>query len=193
MALNNYSGTDWKTYSVKIGDYYAGNIQYLFFANLLTFVGDPNTIADKSPNSFFRNIRVYDINSSDISAPTISTTNGISLANATVTNGKTTVMPNAEYQFTVTYKDSSGISLATLDGNDIKVQAPNGTMLNATLVSSTASSDRTTVSVTYKIYDNVGLRSSQNSEYLILLQGNQVSDLNYNFMAAEELGRFTVV
>ena len=193
LALNNYSGTDWKTYSVKIGDYYAGNIQYLFFANLLTFVGDPNTIADKSPNSFFRNIRVYDINSSDISAPTLSTTNGINLANATVTNGKTTVTANTEYQFTVTYKDLFGLSLATLDGNDIKVEAPNGTMLNATLVSTTASSDRKTVSVTYKIYDNVGLRSSQNSEYLILLQGNQVSDLNYNFMAAEELGRFTVV
>jgi len=111
----------------------------------------------------------------------------VSIANSTVTNGTTFVKANSEYQFTVTYSDASGINLATLDNNDIKVLAPNGTLQNAILVSTTASSDRKTVTATYKIFD-VGI----GGEYSILLQGNQVSDVNYNFLASQSIGLFTV-
>jgi len=181
QALNNYSGTEWKTYSFKIGDLYTGAIQYLFFVN--------QNINGTSGNSFFRNIRVYDTNSLDILTPKAS----VSIANSTVTNGTTFVNANSEYQFTVTYSDAYGINLATLDSNDIKVLAPNGTLQNATLVTTTSSSDRKTVTATYKIYDNVGLRANQSNEFLIQLQGNQVSDLNYNLLTARTIGRFTLV
>jgi hypothetical protein len=150
-------------------------MNYLFFVN--------TNINGTSGNSFFRNIRVYDMNSLDISAPTA----GLSVANSTVVNGTTFVNANSEYQFTVTYSDSQGINLATLDSNDIKVLAPNGTLQNATLVSTTSSRDRKTVTATYKIF-NVGI----GGEYSILLQGNQVSDLNYNFLASQSIGLFTV-
>ena len=187
-ALNNYSGTEWKSYSVNIGQLYTGAIQYLFFNNQTSnmFTGAAgNALA----NSFFRNIRVYDTNSLDMSAPMT----GVSIANSTVTNGTTFVKANTEYQFTVTYTDAYGINLATLDNNDIKVLAPNGTLQNATLVSTTSSSDRKTVTATYKIFDNVGLRANQSNEFLIQLQGGQVTDLNYNFMTAQTIGRFTLV
>jgi hypothetical protein len=181
QPLNNYSGTDWKSYSFKIGDLFTGAMNYLFFVNT-----NPN---GTSGNSFFRNIRVYDMNSLDTAAPTA----GLSIANSTVVNGTTFVNANSEYQFTVTYRDASGINLATLDNNDIKVLAPDGTLQNATLVTTTSSSDRKTVTATYKIFDNVGLRANQSNEFLIQLQGNQVSDLNYNFLTAQTIGRFTLV
>jgi len=181
QSLNNYSGTDWKSYSFKIGDLFTGAMSYLFFVNT-----NPN---GTSGNSFFRNIRVYDTNSLDMSAPMT----GVSIANSTVTNGTTFVKVNTEYQFTVTYTDAYGINLATLDNNDIKVLAPNGTLQNATLVTTTSSSDRKTVTATYKIFDNVGLRANQSNEFLIQLQGGQVTDLNYNFMTAQTIGRFTLV
>ncbi|MFM7437571.1 MAG: hypothetical protein ACKO2V_03065, partial [Snowella sp.] len=181
QSLNNYNGTDWKSYSFNIGDLFTGAMSYLFFVNTNPY--------GTSGNSFFRNIRVYDTNSLDIAAPTA----GVSIANSTVTNGTTFVKANTEYQFTVTYTDAYGINLATLDNNDIKVLAPNGTLQNATLVSTTSSSDRKIVTVTYKIYDNVGLRANQSNEFLIQLQSNQVSDLNYNFMTAQTIGRFTLV
>ena len=181
QTLNNYSGNDWKSYSFKIGDLFTGAMSNLFFVN--------KNINGTSGNSFFRNIRVYDMSSLDISAPTT----GMSIANSTVANGTTFVNANSEYQFTVTYSDAYGINLATLDSNDIKVLAPNGTLQNVTLVSTTASSDRKTVTATYKIYDNVGLRANQSNEFLIQLQGGQVSDLNYNFMTAQTIGRFTLV
>jgi tartrate dehydratase beta subunit/fumarate hydratase class I family protein len=111
----------------------------------------------------------------------------VSIANSTVTNGTTFVSANSEYQFTVTYRDASGINLATLDNNDIKVLAPNGTLQNATLVSTTSSSDRKTVTATYKIFD-VGIIG----QYSILLQENQVSDINYNFLASQNIGLFSV-
>ena len=188
LALNNYSGTEWKSYSINIGQFYTGVIQYLFFNNQTSdmFSGvEGNALA----NSFFRNIRVYDTNSLDILAPKAS----VSIANSTVTNGTTFVNANSEYQFTVTYTDVYGINLATLDSNDIKVLAPNGTLQNVTLVSTSSTSDRKTVTATYKIYDNVGLRANQSNEFLIQLQGNQLSDLNYNFMTARTIGRFTLV
>jgi hypothetical protein len=188
LALNNYSGTEWKSYSINIGQLYTGVIQYLFFNNQTNnmFTGATgNALA----NSFFRNIRLYDMNCLDILTPTT----GVSIANSTVTNGTTFVNANTEYQFTVTYTDAYGINLATLDNNDIKVLAPNGTLQNVTLVSTTASSDRKTITATYKIFDNVGLRANQSNEFLIQLQGSQVSDLNYNFMTAQTIGRFTLV
>jgi len=180
QPLNNYSGTDWKSYSFKIGDLFTGAMNYLFFVN--------TNLNGTSGNSFFRNIRVYDTNSLDISAPTT----GVSIANSTVTNGTNFVNANSEYQFTVTYSDASGINLATLDNNDIKVQAPNGTLQNATLVSTTSSSDRKTVTATYKIFDGGSLNGDQNNAYSLLLQANQVSDLNNNFLGSQTIGGFTV-
>ena len=70
---------------------------------------------------------------------------------------------------------------------------PNGTLQNANLVKTTSSSDRKTITATYKIFDNVGLRANQSNEFLIQLQANQVSDLNYNFMTARKIGRFALV
>jgi hypothetical protein len=180
QSLNNYSGTNWKSYSFKIGDLFTGAMSYLFFVNT-----NPNGTLG---NSFFRNIRVYDTNSLDIAAPTA----GVSIANSTVTNGTTFVNANSEYQFTVTYTDAYGINLATLDNNDIKVLAPNGTLQNATLVSTTSSSDRKTVTATYKILDNLGWSVGQNNAYSILLQGNQIGDLNNNLSASQTIGSFTV-
>ncbi|MEB3120900.1 MAG: hypothetical protein VKL41_06720, partial [Snowella sp.] len=172
---------NWKSYSFKIGDLFTGAMKYLFFVNTNPY--------GTSGNSFFRNIRVYNLNSLHISTPRIST----SIANGTVTNGKSFVKANKQHQFTVTYTDAYGINLGTLDKNDIKVLAPNGTLQNVTSVSTTSSSDRKTVTATYKIYDNVGLRANQSNEFLIQLQGNQVSDLNYQFMTAQTIGRFTLV
>jgi hypothetical protein len=180
QQLKNYSGTDWKSYSINIGKNYTGAIQYLFFAN------SPKT-TNPLENSFFRNIRVYDINSLDTAAPTTT----LSFPNAT-TSGGNTLNANNEYVFTVTYNDAWGIALTTVDSNDINVLSSNGNSQKATLVSATASSDRKTVTATYKILDNIGWSANQANQYTIQAQSNQVGDLNYNFITLQNIGNFTV-
>lgn len=180
QQLKNYSGTEWKSYSINIGKNYTGAIQYLFFAN------SPKT-TNPLENSFFRNIRVYDTNSLDTTAPTTT----LSFPNAT-TSGGNTLNANNEYVFTVAYNDAWGVNLTTVDSNDINVLSSNGNSQKATLVSATASSDRKTVTATYKILDNIGWSANQANQYTIQIQSNQVGDLNYNFITLQNIGTFTV-
>jgi photosystem II stability/assembly factor-like uncharacterized protein len=53
QQYNNYSGTDWKTYTIPVGSFYTGNF------NRIYFISD-NDANQSLGNSFFRNVRVYD-------------------------------------------------------------------------------------------------------------------------------------
>ena len=69
-TFDNYSGTAWKSYKITVGDFYTGNMNYLFFVN-------DHDVANPSANGSFRNIKVYEEN----------TTNGGRLAtNETIQN-----------------------------------------------------------------------------------------------------------
>jgi len=54
--FNNYSGTNWKTYQIRLADYYVytGFVRYLFFIN------DHDNVNPPTAESYFSNIRIYE-------------------------------------------------------------------------------------------------------------------------------------
>ncbi len=50
---DNYTGTEWKSYEIPIGQYYTGLMTYLIFAN-------DHDGGSKNANGFYRNIKVYE-------------------------------------------------------------------------------------------------------------------------------------
>ena len=95
--------------------------------------------------------------------------------------------------FTVTYSDSSGIQVSTLDGTDIQVLGPNGFNSPATLVSVDTNSNGTPRTATYRITAPGGTwDAADNGSYSVVLQANQVSDTVGNFMSLTSLGSFSV-
>ena len=175
QTINNYNGTEWRTYSVNIGKNYTGPIQYLFFGN------SPNT-ASALENSFFRNVQVYDTNPLDTITPTVASLNAPTIT----TNTK-------DYSFDVSYTDSVLMNAGSLDSKDIRVKSANGFNQLAQFVSSTTSADGKTVVGTYKISSNLGWGiNDKNGVYTISLEGNQVGDYNYNFMAEQTVGTFQI-
>lgn len=50
--FNNYAG-GWKHYRIRVGDYFTGNMKYLYFAN-------DHDVTSPNANSYFKNVRVYE-------------------------------------------------------------------------------------------------------------------------------------
>ncbi|MFM7382256.1 MAG: hypothetical protein ACKO1W_04260 [Microcystaceae cyanobacterium] len=172
---NNYEGTDWQSYTIEVGKFYTGNFQHL------TFVND-HDITPQNSNSFYRNIRLYERNLQDVTAPT-----------ATVT--ATDITNNSQnYSFTVNYQDASGINLNALGQGDIRVLGPNNFNQVARLVNFTANANQTEVNATYQITSNLGWGVvDPQGTYQIQLEANQVSDIHLNGEnQSQVLGSFQV-
>ncbi|PSO84242.1 MAG: cellulose-binding protein [Cyanobacteria bacterium QH_9_48_43] len=58
--FNNYSGTDWKNYSINVGEYFTGQMNYL------TLVND-HDVSNPDATSYLRNVKVYEANGNDSS------------------------------------------------------------------------------------------------------------------------------
>lgn len=99
----------------------------------------------------------------------------------------------ATLTLSVTYKDSSGLDLASLGTGNIRVAGPNGFSQLATLVSVGEAEADGSRTVTYTITAPGGSWDpTDNGIYTVTLLAGQVRDMAGNAMAAAELGSFSV-
>jgi hypothetical protein len=97
-------------------------------------------------------------------------------------------------QFTVTYSDNVGINASTLSDGDVRVTGPGGYDRTARFVSVDVAGNGTPRTATYAIDppDNVAWTLLNNGVYTVWMQTNQVSDTEGAWVAAGQLGPFSV-
>ncbi len=118
----------------------------------------------------------------DTTAPTASLDPGISIA-----SGSTT------YNFTITYSDNAAVLASSIGSTNILVTGPNGFSQVATLVSSSSSTNNSSITATYQITAPYGMwTSGADGNYTIAMQANQVTDTSGNPVAAGMLGTFSL-
>ena len=107
--------------------------------------------------------------------------------NSTVTNG------SSNYQFSVVYSDNTGIDQSTIDNQDILVSGPDKFSQFAKLVNISRNPDSRILTATYSILAPGGIWNANIvGNFEITLQGNQVSDIDNNFIDSSTLGSFQV-
>ena len=95
--------------------------------------------------------------------------------------------------FTVTYADSMGVNVSTLDCSDVRATGPNGYSQLATYLSVNSKSNGTPRTATYQIPAPDGKwDSTDNGTYCLTVQAGQVGDNCGNYMSASTFGSFTV-
>jgi acid phosphatase len=98
------------------------------------------------------------------------------------------------YTFSVKYADNVAVVPGTMDGSDIVVTGPDGYSRAARLVKVSRYRSGPVRVATYQVKAPNGSRwlRSQNGFYQVMMQGNEVSDTNGNFVVAVEIGQFRV-
>lgn len=97
------------------------------------------------------------------------------------------------YTFKVTYTDNVAIQASTIDANDVKVTAPDGTVIPAALSNVVdVKGDGTALAAAYSVAAPGGNWTSKRGSYKVELNAGQVSDTNNNKIAAGVLGSFAV-
>ncbi|MCU0983010.1 MAG: dockerin type I domain-containing protein [Pirellulaceae bacterium] len=95
------------------------------------------------------------------------------------------------HRFTVTYTDSLGIDLRSLDNADILVTGPNGYAQSATLVQASSGPDGTPRCATYRIAAPEGVWDATDyGMYHVLVQPDQVFNLQGNPVPAGAIASF---
>jgi hypothetical protein len=97
-------------------------------------------------------------------------------------------------QFTVHYSDDVAVDVSTIDSSDIRVTGPNGYDQAARFVSVDATSDGTPRAATYAADPPAGdfWAPADNGTYTVWMQNDQVGDTQGAWVAAGQLGQFTV-
>lgn len=170
-------GTDWRNVTLEAGKYFTGAFTYLTFAN-------DHNITNPNGASEYRNIRLYERDLTDLTAPQASL-----LTPAPITE------TGFNYNFQVLYTDEAGIRLSSLGNGDIQITRPDGFRYLARLTNLTANADQTQVTAAYTATSNLGWgvpEADLNGNYLITLLANQVADLNGNTLGEQQLGAFIV-
>lgn len=127
--------------------------------------------------------------------------------NGTVTVYSGTVPPRAQlsvaevtnpgagaHTLTVTYTDNAEVLVSTIDGSDLRVLGPNQFSRLARLVSFSPTGNAPTVTATYALDPPNGNTwlPMDNGAYTVWMQTNQVGDTEGSWVAAGQLGQFTV-
>lgn len=95
--------------------------------------------------------------------------------------------------FTVTFADNAGIKAATIDAGDLKVTAPNGTVLPVTLAGVDTSGNGTPRTATYTVAAPGGKwDAADKGKYTVAVKAGAVEDINGNKVAAGVLGSFNL-
>ena len=98
---------------------------------------------------------------------------------------------NTPANFTVNFIDNVGIDAATIDGNDVTVTAPDGTVLATTLTAINNDSNGNPQSATYYINAPGGTWDAADiGNYTVNLNPGEVADTSGNTNAAATLGSF---
>jgi hypothetical protein len=97
-------------------------------------------------------------------------------------------------QFTVTYTDDVAINASTLSDADVRVTGPAGYDRVARLVSVNVAGNGSPRTVTYEIDppDYIAWSTFNNGAYTVWMQTNQVADTSGAWVAAGQLGQFSV-
>ncbi|MBF2002025.1 MAG: PQQ-dependent sugar dehydrogenase [Synechococcales cyanobacterium M58_A2018_015] len=113
------------------------------------------------------------------------------LPTATAVAANVTGSGGSSYDFTVTYRDDTGVDVSSLDNNDIRVTGPNGFNQLAQFVSVDTATNGTPRTATYRIAAPGGSwDAADNGSYTLTLQANQVSDISGNRNRTLSLGSF---
>jgi hypothetical protein len=113
------------------------------------------------------------------------------LANATTNN--VTTPGGTTYTFTVTYTDDVAIKFSTIGNGDVRVIGPNGFDVPATFISATPMADGSPIVATYSITPPDGSWDyTDNGQYSVVLQPNQVTDTGNVAIATDVIGNFQV-
>lgn len=95
--------------------------------------------------------------------------------------------------FSITYSDAASIDAASLSTGDVRIDGPNGFSTLAQLVSVDAAQNGPTRTATYRFSAPGGFfDSSDNGQYTLNLQANQVRDTNGNALAATRVGALSL-
>jgi len=163
-----------------------GGLYYLYVKN--TGAGDPMS---SSPSGYtaYGSLGQY-----FISGYVTMTTNFVTPPQAQLAVSDLTQSGQGAWQFTVTYSDDTGVDVATMDGNDIRITGANGYDRQAQFVSLNLSGNGTPRTATYAVSppDNNAWVNADNGVYVIYMRSNQVADIGGVFVPASQLGQFQV-
>src|SRR5439155_3981894 len=99
----------------------------------------------------------------------------------------------AAYDFVVTFRDDTAISVASLGNGDVRVTGPNGFSSLPTFLGVDLNTNGTLRSATYRLIPPGGSwDATDNGAYTVSLEPNQVADTAGNFALASALGQFYV-
>jgi hypothetical protein len=95
---------------------------------------------------------------------------------------------------TVIYSDNTAIDVSTLDNNDVRVLGPNNFDQPASFVSVDTNTNGTPRTATYRLTVPNGWQTSDNGNYLVVMQANQVfnTDMPPKAVASSTLATFIV-
>jgi predicted outer membrane repeat protein len=97
------------------------------------------------------------------------------------------------YDFVVTFRDDSAVSVATLGNGDIRVTGPNGFSTLTPFVGVDLNTNGTPRSATFRLTPPGGAwDATDNGTYTVSVEPNQVADTSGNFAFAAALGQIEV-
>jgi hypothetical protein len=170
-TVGNFVRLDAKTYTFDVTPTADGNVTVDIPAATATDIaGNNNTAAAQLTRT------------ADITAPTA---NLGAISNITTADGTSQTL-------TVTFTDSSGVDVSSLDNSDLVVNWSGGA-IPATFVSADTNSNGTPRTATYSLTPPGGTWDSvDNGTYTVNLQESQVKDTVGNLAAVSSLGTFSV-
>jgi len=104
-------------------------------------------------------------------------------------SGDIVASPGARYLLQVTYTDNMRVDASDVGAGDIRVKGPNKLNALATFVSATSKTDAATITATYSLAAPGGAWDfADNGAYQVLMEPNQVSDTNDNWVVTANPG-----
>ena len=170
-TVGNFARLDAKTYTFDVTPSADGNVTVdVLAAKATDTAGNNNTAATGLTRT------------ADITAVTA---NLGAIPNITTAGGKSQTLK-------VTFSDSSGVDVSSLDNSDVVINWSGGA-IPATFVSADVNSNGTPRTATYSFTPPGGTwDNADNGTYTVSLQASQVKDTSGNFAAASSLGTFSV-
>jgi hypothetical protein len=177
-TVGNFVTLDAKTYSFDVTPAASGNVTVDIPAAIATdTAGNNNTSATQL------------VRTANVTTPIVdvipATPNLSAISNITNSGGTSQTL-------TVTFSESSGVDVSSLDNSDVVVNWSGGA-IPATFISATPTGNGTPGTATYSLTPPGGTWDSvDNGTYTVNLQASQVKDVVGNLYAASNLGTFSV-
>jgi fibronectin-binding autotransporter adhesin len=104
-----------------------------------------------------------------------------------------TTLGDTTYEFQVAFSDNRAVRFDSLADSNLRVTGPDGFSQLATLVSVEETGNGSPLTATYRFTPPGGTwDSSDNGDYTVSVEANQVFDIDGNAVAAGDLGKFSV-